>query len=646
VNPPRRVASCAVPLGALLALLLVFSSVPASAVAEEASWSGLEQPTPAGSGWPIGLGPIGDIEFWAPNRGLLITAGEPPTIRPGVWAYNGIGWHELTGGPTEGICGATDGRIAWAGPDEFWTVSDGRSGQANEKIGSGIEKAAPLEDNTLCRFAPPPEHPDGQVEVVASYAHPANQPDSYLAMNGAACMSPTDCWFGGEPLEEPQIGAFHLHWNGSSIENEPYLGEGHAIDDMLAFEGGILESVHIQRIDRVTEGSSLTPAIHRINPEGVSPAIEPEEGPFGEGLDLYEPGEYARALDYLHLSAAEGALWAAAGRNLSEPLEPPHLNGQVTVVRDLAGSWTQIIGPQHPLESILPPAERAEEEALLGTQAKSAVVSAIAAEPGTGDAWIALAPILAGTAQKRAVVVHLSPEGAVLGKAILPSAEEEAEGVGPKGRAARLSCPAANDCWLATTQGWLFHLAPPSERSLPADSNTDLSGPIAYRPPDLGLPQVPPDAPPPDDSGLVEGGPGVSGAFAETKPPPIETKVTAPLLTDLHSRLVHRTTLELRFHLAVRARIRLLAERRRRIVASTPMRTFQAGNRKLLLTLNPHDWPTKLSLQTHALAPLPAKTIKEVVGGPEHGGNGASTETTGLTVLPSVPTFAELGSRP
>jgi hypothetical protein len=118
------------------------------ASADEGSAWHLEQPLPPElpsgqkASTPIGLGRIGDIEFWGPNRGLLITAGNPPTIPPGVWVYNGVSWHELAS-----VCGATDGRIAWAGPDEFWTVSDGRPGQAS------IEGTPPLEDNTLCHFA-------------------------------------------------------------------------------------------------------------------------------------------------------------------------------------------------------------------------------------------------------------------------------------------------------------------------------------------------------------------------------------------------------------------------------------------------------------------------------------------------------------
>jgi hypothetical protein len=627
-----------------LALVLTFATTATPATAQEASWR-LEQPAPpppppgvSGSSLPIPLGTaggigyetpaIGDIEFWAPNRGLLITRGNEPTIPPGIWAYNGVQWHELAE-----VCGATDGSIAWAGPDEFWTVSDGRAGQAHVLAGS--EEAPPLEDNTLCHFA------GGQ--LVASYAHPAFEADSYQAMHGAACLGPTDCWFGGDPLPEPQIGAFHLHWNGSSLEAEPYPDEGHAVEDMQAFEGHLYESVRVASGDHMVNREQIElPALHRINPEGVQPTFQPERS-----LPLYGPDELAEALGPLRLSATEGALWAAAGAENPEHGEP----GQVTVVRRAGHSWSQLIGAEHPLDPILP-ADPAEEQELLGGEARMAPVSAIAAEPQTGDAWLALAPVKNSTAffspDQRAVLVHLSPEGAVLGEVTLPTADEQADGIGPKGAAAKLTCPAANDCWLATTQGWLFHLAPEDQRVLPRDEHESeyFTGLITYRPPDQGLPQVPPDAPPIDDSGLLEEAPDYGGTFAETKGIPIESTILAPLLTDLHSRLVKGTTLELRFHLAVKARVRMLAERRKKVVASTPMRTFAAGARKLLLRLNRREWPTKLSLQTHALAPLPASTVKEAVGGPEHGGSGSNTVSTGLIVLPQLPTFAELGPRP
>ncbi len=622
MNSPRRLA-LAVSF-ALASSCGLFAGSFGTAAA--ATWSGLEQPVVAGSPWPVGMGKVGDIEFWAPNRGLLITEGQPPTIPAGVWAYNGAGWHELAN-----VCGATDGRIAWAAANEFWTVSDGRAGQANEISGNGTETAVPLQDNTLCHFS--------HGEVVGSYAHPANQADSYQAMHAAACLKATDCWFGGDPLPEPQTGAFHLHWNGSSLENEPYLGEGHAVEDMRALEGHLYESARIGRSDRVVESKATIPVVDRINPEGITPTIEPEEGLFGElPQSLYEGGELARALDFLHLSVADGALWAAAGPKFGEPIEEGHKPGQVTVVRGVGRSWTQLIGPAHPLAPILPgnPSEEAE---LLGGEGKKAAVSAVAAEPGTDTAWVALAPPGGSNAKTRAVLLHVSAEGDVLEEQTLPSTAEQEAGLGPKGAVTKLACPATNDCWLATAQGWLFHLAPAGERTLSKDPRESeyFNGLITYRPPDQGLPQVPPDAPPVDDSGLVEEPPNYGGSFAETSARANESRVAVSLLSHLRSRLVHGSTLELRFHLAVKARVRLVAKRRKHVVAQTPMHTFGAGNRKLLLRLSRQSWPTKLDLQTHALAKLP--TV------PSRASN-TTTESTGLVVLPGGVLSSGLGSLP
>ncbi|HYM46607.1 MAG TPA: hypothetical protein VES65_10690 [Solirubrobacteraceae bacterium] len=623
--------------GAALAasLVIAVSGLAAAALspaaAAEATWRS-EEPTPAGSSWPIGLGNVGDIEFWAPNRGLLITAGDPPTIPPGLWAYNGVEWH-----PLATVCGATDGRIAWAGPEEFWAVSDGRAGQAGESSGN-LERLAPLQDNTLCHFA------GGQ--VAGSYAHPAFQADSYQAMRAAACLGPSDCWFAGDPLEEPQIGAFHLHWSGGSLEAEPYPGEGHAVEDMRALAGHLYESVRIASGDRVAVEEARAPVVHRINPAEAAPKVVPTfepEDENGEGLPLYAPTELARGLDFLHLSAADGALWGAASRKYSEPEEAGHKPGQVTVAIREGGTWTQVVGPEHPLGPIFPPEQSKEEEQFkLGAQekgeAKNAVVTAVAAEPGTNSAWIGLKGAHGSAATARAVLVRVSSEGHVLEEQTLPSSREQEEGVGPKGAAAKIACPAPNDCWLATAQGWLFHLAPEGERTLPKDQDPNFAGLITFRPADQGLPQVPPDAPPSDDSGLVEEPPNY-GTFAESHAS-VESKVTLPLLSHLRSRLVNGSTLELRFHLAVKARVRLIAERRRQVVAATPMHTLKAGGRKLLLRLNPRRWPTKLNLQTHALAPLPL--VSQVTGE----GSNVSTETTGLFVLPRTRLSSGLGLLP
>jgi hypothetical protein len=544
-----------------------------------AAWR-LEQPLPPPQApgaqpptVPIGLGRIGDVEFWAPNRGLLIAAGNGSTIPSSVWAYDGAAWHELAN-----ICGATDGRIAWEAPDAFWTISDGRPGQAANPANG---EPAPLADDTLCHFS------GGQ--VVGSYAAPAFQPTSYQPMHAAACFGPGDCWFGGDPLPEPQVGAFQLHWNGGSLTPEPHP-QGHAVEDMRLFGGRIYESVRLSE-DGLTEPESpqRPPVLHRIAPEGSQPTFTSllPSSALGGPIPEYATGEFPQALDFLHLSASAQALWGAAG----PAAEPPEASapGELTVVRYAEGSWSQLLGAQAD-----PPA---------GNPLAGYVVDAIAAEPGGEGAWLALdtpADAEQPSPLAPATVARISAEGTISDLQTLPL---PGEGVANKGAAERIACPAPHECWMTTTQGWLFHLASPGG-SVALDGDPAFAGPITYRPPDEGLPQVVPDAPPVDDSGLVEE-PPVYGPEAGIPTATPTATVTLPLLSEVHSRVRHRTTLELSFKLAVKARVQLLAKRHSRVVARTAARTLAAGSRRLTLRLDPHSWPTKLDLETHALAPLP-----------------------------------------
>lgn len=573
---------------AVLLLLAVAVCASAAGLSDDsgAEWA-VEQPLPPpappgveSSKIPIPLGRIGDIEFWEPNRGALITAGNGTSVPAGVWFYNGVSWRELSS-----KCGATEGRIAWAGPDEFWTISDGRPGQA---IVSPTERP-PLEDNTLCHFAP---GPTGLLGIVASYASPAFLPSSYQAMHAAACIGPSDCWFGGEPLPAPQVGAFQLNWNGHTVEREPYLPEGHTVRDMRAFDGKLYESVQLLTSDRYAKKAPVSPPPLRIiNPAGVSPSAETVFG-----LPLYSEEEFAFALDFLHLSSDESALWAAAG---PQPLTPVGSEpAGVTIVRKEAGAeahWSQVIGPEtHPS----------------GTQQfPEDLVNSIAAEPGTSSAWIALAPA-EGASSAAAQVARVSADGTVSDEATLPEAGDPH---GDLGAAKQIVCPATHDCWLATQKGWLLHLASAEERAHP-DPELDpaFAGeePITNRPPDEGVPQEPSDVLPSDTSGLEEQAPSTEQTTLKAEPERF-AKVTVPLLSHLHSHLIHRTTLQLSFHLAVKARVRLIADRRGSVVAETPLRSLSAGNHSLQLRLNPRRWPTKLKLQTHALAALPTTSTRE-----------------------------------
>ena len=146
-------------------------------------------------------------------------------------------------------------------------TNSGRSptGGRAQAIAAGNERP-PLEDNTLCHFAPGPE---GRMQVVASYASPAFLSTSYQAMHAAACIEPNDCWFGGERLPEPQIGAFQLHWNGHALEPEPYLPEGHVVRGMVPFAGRLFESVSLLASDPVETPLRHPPPLRIINPAGI-----------------------------------------------------------------------------------------------------------------------------------------------------------------------------------------------------------------------------------------------------------------------------------------------------------------------------------------------------------------------------------------
>jgi hypothetical protein len=602
LRPVRWQSSALVPvLLTLLVSVLLLAPAPAlaSPLADDggADWQ-VEQPLPpapelAGaeaSEAPVSLGHVGDIEFHEPNRGALITSGNGGSIKAGVWFYDGVSWRELSS-----QCGATDGRVAWAGPDEFWTVSDGRPGQA---LPSSSERP-PLEDNTLCHFAP---GPSGNIEIVGSFASVPFLGSSYQAMHAAGCITPSNCWFGGEPLPAPQVGAFMLHWNGAGLEPQPFLPEGHPVWEMIPYGGGLYESMRLAAGDKVEgEGVPRPPALRAIKPE-----VSGEESPFEsvppENHLLYWGGEFSTALDYLRLSTSEGSLWAGAGAQVPAP--PRTKPAGVTILRKPGGGeWETVIGPREgESEEGLPPGQ------LLFPKE---VLDSIAAEPGSSSAWVALKlekDVTAPNPLARASMARVSAEGAVSDRLELPLPEDAH---GPLGAAQKVVCPAPHDCWATTAGGWLLHLATGAERehpnplSDPAFARVQAGEPITFRPPDAGVPQEPSDEVPEDNSG--------EAAFIRheevIKAPPAEpAKVPVPLLTHVRTRVVHRTHLVLSFHLAVKATVRLLALRRKRVVAKTPVRTLNAGARKLELRLDPKRWPEHLKLQTHALAPLPTQT--------------------------------------
>jgi hypothetical protein len=587
--------------GALCAALAVLASgppSPATAADGSATWQfapAIAPPPPPGvaaSPYPVAVGAVGDIEFWAPNRGLLISAGDPggTPVPMGIYAYDGVSWHQLST-----VCGGTDGRIAWAGPDEFWTIADQRAGQV---ISNG--SSALLADVSLCHFQ------NGQ--VVGSYAMPLGQPSSYLPMDAAACTSPSDCWFAGELGQYPNSGSFHLHWDGQNVtviyDTNPR--DDHAVTSMSGYEGKLYEGVQLTGNDEYPPGEApeAAPVVHTLNASAADPFSDvflrgvPDCNGICPAFPEYG-GESPESLTGFLLGSDGGLsgdppastqMWALAGAGEGSVASS---HARPVVLRCASDSTYEAGGAPYDCDSDV--WEQAPAELFAAGQQ----IQDVAAEPGSAAAWIALR---SGDEQAHLARITASEP---YGPKTIQLAEQDTLGLsgslatdGNRGNATVISCPAPEDCWLATNEGWLYHLTNGS--ALTQDTDPNFQNVITYRPPDAGVPALIADVPPPDDS--------LANQQPPPPPPPVQTTTqytTKPLVTHMHTRLVDRYTLELSFTLIATAHVQLLVSRHGHIVARTARKTLKAGRRKLLIRLNPHSWPTKLDLHATPLHPLP-----------------------------------------
>jgi hypothetical protein len=550
----------AIVVASLLATALLAVGAARAGAAEWRS----EQPLGDG-GFLANLGEIGDIECWhgEANRCMLITAGNRG-VPAGLYAYDGDGWYRYST-----VCGGHEGRIAWAGPDEFWTVSDQQAGQVVENVSASASWAI-----SLCHFE------DGR--VVASYGEPIGAAGAYLHMNAAVCAGPSECWFAGARLPGTvNQGAFHLHWDGSTLTADPSLSDpaeildpGRTVSGLAYHQGGLYESVRVEEGDVPAplekEAGALAPALlHLVEPTASVP-FRPLFGaaPFEFG----EAGAEASELEGFRLSDDGQRLWAVAGAAGSL--------GAVTVLQlDAEGlAQLQLEDP----DVVLQPGDG---------------VGGLAAEPGRDEAWVAFRRVTDSPSkplQTPARLTLIHGDGTVGPEIALPAA---GEGVERTGMAGPVTCPAPEQCWMATQLGWLFHLGPdPAPNEDPA-----LHGPtITVRPRDDSLPVVPPIELPEDDSGAESKAPAAAGEEVPSQFEELPHR-RPPLLSGVKQRLVNGTTLELSFTLRAKARVRLLARRGGRVVARTGLYTMSKGHRSLRLRLDPRHWPTKLDLQVHAV---------------------------------------------
>lgn len=521
----------------------------------------LAPPPPVGvspAPYPVAVGEVGQISFWAPNRGLLITGGtegQGGPVPAGLYAYDGVDWHQLST-----VCGGARGRIAWAGPDEFWTISDQRPGQ----VTATGQLPAELQSLSLCHFE------DGR--VVGSYAMPVGRPDSYLPMDAAACLGPDDCWFaGGDGGRAPEAGSFHLHWDGTEL-TASFDPEDQPVTGMVAFAGLLYEGL------APPPGASPT-VLRTISPTGEPGLCGAETSvfcdvfPFSEGrhLPTYPksgpasvPAAFEVATDGSPLGSGADQLWANS-------------NGPVSVLhRDPEGTWTQVLAP-----------------------GGGPSLGGLAPEPGSEGAWVSEA----AESDPAAFVARLEADGTLGEREGLPAPSEP---IGFRGVAGPITCPAPGECWMATRgaagpdgqvvpSGWLFHLG--DGGGLPRDADPDFAGPITYRPPDAGVPVIFPDLPPVDDSLANQ----KTVPEPLTHAPRVGRRRRVPVLRHVHT-VLHGELLLVSFVLAgARAHVQLLGRRHGLVVARSPRLTLAPGHHRLGLRLDPDRWPTALKFKTSAV---------------------------------------------
>lgn len=540
------------PVLCLLALLTVLAAGPATGRADTEGWHSA-QPVAAGNGLQESLGAVGDLAFWAPNRGVLITPGVGG-MPAGVYAYDGVEWHLYSE-----VCGGHRGSIAWEGPDSFWTVSDQPVGQEGGLATGGSEG---LWNLSLCHF-------EGG-RVVASYAEPLGSAASYLPMNTAACLpGAAACWFGGERLPGTlNVGAFHLNWNGSTLTPIPSLTQPQSLQDPnrsvadLAFAGGnFYESVTVDTEDGAVAGepSKAEPAwFHLVNTASSSPFR-----PLFATPPLSFGGTVGSELGPFHFADAGEGLYAVAGAHEGT-------SATVTLV-SISGELVQQI-PLAPNEAFQP-GDRVE---------------AAAAEPGTGVIWVAYRHASGEGAEPfptRLVAVH--GDGTVGTPVVLAG-----PGGGRKGFAKAIACPGTGQCWVASRGGWLFHLGD----QLPRDEDPAMHVLINFRPADNSTPALPPFELPEDDSGSETAKAVPPAEILEPLPHRHKAK---KLISEVKQTLVHRYTLQLSFTLYTRAHVRLIAERHGKVVAETAPLTLGTGHHKVRLRLDPKNWPTHLNFKVH-----------------------------------------------
>lgn len=544
--------------------------MPVPAASAAGAWTLSDHPAPPpGATFKIPLGAPGDLQFIAPNRGLLAVEGNA-TIARGLFVYDGAEWRRLAT-----VCGgsADTARIAWAGPTEFWTISE----PSLPRAGAGL---------ALCRFR------DGQ--VAGSFSTAEQSPDPYRRMNAAACTGPSDCVFAGAASSDPtgqRRGTFHLRWDGTALRSE-YEPQDRAASDLEAFGGEVVGTRNVGRRAEGRDGAAPQPELPEDRPHllhRIAAGSFIREPFTAADLPVPDPNYGATpprdATDLLALDGDGSDLWAVGGGTASGACPSPAPPGTSAGCEDTSG-----LGGVYDRQPIAARRGAGGLTELALTQAFSPGERFVdvAAVPGSDDAWVAVQRFLdRRNPTARAKLARLGPDGTVREIITLP---ESGSG---RGAAAKIAFSGPNEGWMVTTAGWIFHFT--DGTALPRDTDPAFAGPITFRPNEAAA-QFIPDAPPVDDSRLFE------PATLEPEPPATvadepAVKRLRPLLRAVRTRLQGRRLMIISFRVARPARIGVTGRRRGHVVARVRPRSFRPGRRSIRLKLDPGRYPTQITFQ-------------------------------------------------
>jgi hypothetical protein len=559
--------------GALVAAAIALAGTGSAQAA--GSWQ-LDQPAPPpGAAFKVPLGTPDDMEFYAPNEGLLSVQGNA-VVAPGLFFWNGRDWHQLST-----VCGGSGeaSRIAWAGPDEFWTITEPSEPRSGAALG-------------LCHFK------DGV--VVGSYSTAFQSPDPFRPMDAAACNGPSDCWFAGIGSEDPsgqRIGAFHLHWDGANLTSS-YQPQGRGVSALAFFDGAFYESAFVgaqpgDTADPVTLGSP--------EPDGPSLIYELVDGTFTDTGFLPYPyqGVPAEGTELLSAKSDGSELWFSGGGAASGPAAAKASSGVVPSPPVLV----HLVEPFYEQVPI--------ETSLFGAEDRFVDVAPV---PGIDGAWVADQPYGDRGSSTAKAKVALIEAGGGATVDTLPTS-------GPgRGSAQLIAATGSEEAWLATSAGWLFHYT--NGTVLPEDTDPNWAGTITVRP-NESVAQFVSDTPPPDDSQLFAPPPVAVEQPANVEAPTPE--IIPALLKDIKVNR-HELTVTVSFDLTRLADVQLVAKLHGKAIARTAKERLKAGRHVLELSFSAKRWPTGLSFKTKELTkpkPVPATG----------GAGGSSSPGTGPTAV-------------